>query len=87
MQVDHDLNNKITITISQPIDRFQVDKISSKYPSNILFLHYDITYENPVTLSKQDQSLFMKIVGSLLFLSTRSRPDISFHAMKHSATI
>ena len=83
MQVDHDLSNKI-ITISQPgyvatlLDRFQID-ISSKNQNRVPFSRYDITDDNPTLLSKQDQSLFMKIVGSLLFLSTRSRPDISFH--------
>ena len=62
MTVDHDINNKI-ITISQPgyvetlLDRFQVDKISSKSPSKIPFSHYDITDENPVPLSKQDHHL------------------------------
>ena len=38
-----------------------------------------MTDNNPISLSKQDQSVFMQIVGSILFLSTRSRPDISFH--------
>jgi len=79
MQIDYDINNKI-ITISQPgfvdtlLDRFQIDQTYSKSPSKIPFSHYDDTDENPKTLSKQDQSLFMKIVGSLLF-----QPDISFH--------
>ena len=83
MQVEHDLNNKI-ITISQPgyvatlLERFQID-ISSKYPNRVPFSRYDIADDNPILLSEQDQSLFMKMVGSLLFLSTRSRPDISFH--------
>ena len=84
MQIDHDLTYKI-ITISQPgyvdtlSDKFYIDQKFSKSPSKIPFSHYDVTDDNPVSLSKQDQSLFMKIVGSLLFLSTRSRPDISFH--------
>ena len=83
MQVDHDINNKL-ITISSGyvatlLERIQIDKISSKYPSKFPFSYYDIADEHPVPLSKQDLSLFMKIVGSLLFLSTRSRPDISFH--------
>ena len=81
MQVDHDINSKI-ITISQPgyvetiIERFQIDTSTSKYPSKVTFSHYDIADDHP---SKQEQSFFIKIVGSLLFLSTRSRPDISFH--------
>ena len=83
MQVEHDLTNKI-ITISQPgyvdtiLDRFKIE-VSSKYPIRVPFSRYDIADDNPVPLSKQEQSLFMKMVGSLLFLSTRSRPDISFH--------
>jgi hypothetical protein len=81
--VDHDINNKI-ITISQPgyvatlLERFQIDN-PSKYPIRVPFSRYDIADDNPILLTKQDQSLFMKMVGSLLFLSTRSRPDISFH--------
>ena len=84
MHVEHDLNNKI-ITISQPgyvatlLDRFQIEEISSKYPLKVPFPRYDLADDNPVPLSKQEQSLFMKMVGSLLFLSTRPRPDISFH--------
>jgi hypothetical protein len=83
MQVDHDINNKI-ITISQPgyintlLARFQID-VSSKHQIRVPFSRYDIADDNPVPLSKQEQSLFMQMVGSLLFLSTRSRPDISFH--------
>ena len=60
-------------------NKFHIDQKLSKSPSKIPFTHYDVTDDNPVSLSKQDQSLFMKIVGSLLFLSTRSRPDISLH--------
>jgi len=84
MQID--INNKI-INISQPgyvdtlLNRFHVDQNFSKSPSKIPVSHYDVTDENLITLSKQDQSLFMKIVGSLLFLSTRSRPDISFRQL------
>ena len=56
-QVDHDLNNKI-ITISQPgyvatiLDRFNINKISSKYPPKVPFSHYDIADDHPVPLSK-----------------------------------
>ena len=84
MQVDHDINSKI-ITISQPgymetiLERFQIDKSTSKYPPKVPFLHYDIADDHPMPLSKYEQSLFMKIVDSLLFLSTLSRPDILFH--------
>ena len=83
MQVEHDHNNKI-ITISQPgyvdtlLDRFKIE-VPSKYPLRVSFSRYDIADDNPAPLSKQEQSLFMKMVGSLLFLSTRSRPDLSFH--------
>ena len=51
----------------------------SKYPLQIHFSTYDLTDANPSPLSKQDQSIYMQIIGSLLFLSTRTRPDISFH--------
>ena len=61
------------------LERFQIDKSTSKYPSKVPFSHYDIADDHSIPLSKPEQSLFMKIVGSLLFLSTRSRPDISFH--------
>ena len=73
MQMDHDVTYKI-ITISQPgyVDTlsvsFHVDQNFSKSPSKILFSHYNVTDDNPISLSKQDQSLFIKIVGSLLFL-------------------
>jgi len=59
MQVDHDINTKI-ITISQPgyvetiLDRFQIDKSSSKYPSKVPFSNYDIADDHPVPLSKKD---------------------------------
>jgi hypothetical protein len=84
MQIDHDVPNKI-ITISQPgyintiLTRFNITKEVSKYPLQIPFSTYDLTDANPSSLSKQDQSIYMQIIGSLLFLSTRSRPDISFH--------
>jgi len=84
MQIDHDVPNKI-ITISQPgyiktiLQRFNITKEVSKHALHIPFSQYDLTDDNPSTLSKQDQSLYMQIIGSLLFLSTRSRPDISFH--------
>jgi hypothetical protein len=45
----------------------------------IPFSSYDLMDANLFSLSKQNQSLYMQIIGSLLFLSTRSRPDISFH--------
>jgi hypothetical protein len=38
----------------------------------------DIIDPTPIYLSPLEQSLYMKIVGSVLFLSTRSRPDLSF---------
>ena len=84
MQIDHDVPNKI-ITISQPgyintiLQRFNITKEVSKHALHIPFSQYDLTDNNPSSLSKQDQSLYMQIIGSLLFLSTRSRPDISFH--------
>jgi hypothetical protein len=84
MQIDHDVPNKI-ITISQPgyintiLTRFNITKEVSKYPLQIPFSSYDLTDANPSFLNKQDQSTYMQIIGSLLFLSTRSRPDISFH--------
>ena len=84
MQVEHDIKNKI-ITISQPgyvesiLERFQINQNSSKLPSKVPFSNYDIDDTQNIPLSKTEQTLFMKIVGSLLFLSTRSRPDISFH--------
>ena len=68
MQVDHDITNKI-ITISQPgyietiLERFQIDKNISKYPSKVPFSNYDLADDHPMPLSKQEQSLFMKIIG------------------------
>ena len=57
MQVDHGINGKI-ITISQPgyvetiLERFQIDKSTSKYLSKVPFLHYDIADDHPVFLFK-----------------------------------
>ena len=42
--------------------------------SNVINRHND----NLVALLKQDQQLSMQLVGSLLLLSTRSRPDLFF---------
>ena len=73
MQIDHDVPNKI-ITISQPgyintiLTRFNITKEVSKYPLQIPFLTYDLTDANPSFLNKQDQSIYMQIIGSLLFL-------------------
>ena len=72
MQIDHDATNKI-ITISQPgyvttlLQRFNITKAMTKSNLQIPFSSYDLTDANPSSLSKQDQSLYMQIIGSLLF--------------------
>jgi len=74
--------NQKNITILNQVtclERFHIDQKLLKFPPKISFCSYDLTDDNPISLSKQDQSLFMKTVGSLLFLSTRSCPDISFN--------
>jgi hypothetical protein len=38
----------------------------------------DLNDPTPTPLSPSQQNLFVQIVGSVLFLSTRSRPDLSF---------
>ena len=38
----------------------------------------DLLDPTPIYLSPLEQSLYMRIVGSVLFLSTRSRPDLSY---------
>jgi len=38
----------------------------------------DLHDPTPTPLTPSHQKLFMQIVGSVLFLSTRSRPDLSF---------
>jgi hypothetical protein len=84
VQIDYDVTNKI-ITISQPgyittlLTRFNITKELMKSNLHIPFYSYDLTDADPSSPSKQDQSIYMQIIGSLLFLSTRSRPYISFH--------
>ena len=79
MQIDHDVTKKI-ITILHPgyvttlLNRFNITTAVTKYNMQIPFSSYDLLDANPSSLSKQDQSLLMQIIGSLLLLSTRSRP-------------
>jgi len=72
MQIDHDVTNKI-ITISQPgyvttlLQRLNITTAVTKSNMQIPFSSYHLTDAYPSSLSKQDQSLFMYIIGSLLF--------------------
>jgi len=83
MQIYRDRSAKL-ISLSQPgyistlMEKFKID-ISSKssYPTCPMSSS-DLLDPSPIYLSPLEQSLYMKIVGSVLFLSTRSRPDISY---------
>jgi hypothetical protein len=83
MQIHQNKENKI-ITLSQPgyidllLNKFHIDPTKShEYPTTPMSSN-DMLDPTPEPLSPTQQSLYMQIVGSLLFLSTRSRPDISF---------
>jgi hypothetical protein len=74
-----------SISLSQPgyistlISRFNKDLFQQSHPTPIQPMTIsDMSDPTPITLSQSQQSIYMQIVGSLLFLSTRSRPDIAF---------
>jgi hypothetical protein len=83
MQISRNRTHK-TISLSQPgyianlMSRFNIN-ISNiiHYPKSPMTIS-DMSDPTPVPLSPTEQKLFMQLVGSVLFLSTRSRPDISF---------
>ena len=83
MQIDHDVPNKTSISqpgyINTLLSLFNITKDMTKSTLQIPFSSKELTDANPSSLSKQDQSIYMQIISSILFLSTRSRPDISFH--------
>jgi len=83
MQIHQNEEDKI-ITLFQPgyidllLTKFHIDSTkSNEYPTTPMSSN-DMTDPTPDPLSADKQSQYMQIVGSLLFLSTRSRPDISF---------
>ena len=83
MQIFRDRSSKL-ISLSQPgyistlMDKFKIDVTSNKsYPLSPMSSS-DLLDPTPIYLSPLEQSLYMKIVGSVLFLSTRSRPDLSY---------
>jgi hypothetical protein len=84
MQITRNLNTRC-ISLSQPgyisalISRFNPDISQSTSTSPITPMSItDMTDPTPIQLTPQQQSNYMQLVGSLLFLSTRSRPDIAF---------
>ena len=75
---------QLIILIFQPgyiesiLDKFQVLSSVPIIPSALPMSSTDMIDDNPVPSLKQDQQLFMQLVGCLLLLSTRSCPDLSF---------
>jgi hypothetical protein len=83
MQISRNRISK-TISLSQPgyistlMERFNIDITSTNSYPTCPMSSTDIIDPTPIYLSPLEQSLYMKIVGSVLFLSTRSRPDLSY---------
>jgi hypothetical protein len=87
MQVTHQRDSKI-VTLSQPgyidqlMSKFQISVETSTNPT-IPMSPTDFSDPIPIPLTQAQQTLFMQIVGSLLLLSTRSRPDCKLFIKKH----
>ena len=83
MQISRDRTNH-TISLSQPgyiahlMSRFNINLSNLLHYPNIPMTIGDMSDPTPVPLSQSQQKIFMQLVGSVLFLSTRSRPDIYF---------
>jgi len=83
MQIFRDRSAKL-ISLSQPgyistlIQKFKIDITSKTSYPTCPMSSSDLLDPSPIYLSPSEQSLYMKIVGSVLFLSTRSRPDLSY---------
>ena len=73
-----------SISLSQPgyisslMSRFQIQPSSTVSYPICPMSPIDFQDSTNIPLTPSQQKLFMQIVGSLLFLSTRSRPDLSF---------
>jgi len=72
-----ELSIYFSITINLKISSFLGMQIDHDETKNIVTISQPVYVTNKIC--RHCQSLFMQIVGSLLFLLTRSRPDISFH--------
>ena len=72
-----ELSIYFSITINLKISSFLGMQIDHDETKNIVTISQPVYVTNKIC--RYCQSLFMQIVGSLLFLLTRSRPDISFH--------
>ena len=79
MHIDHDIPNKI-ISVSQPgyidtiLENFSIGQISRKsHCQKVPFSSGDLVDDNPIPLTKHDQSLYMHIIRSLLSLLTQFR--------------
>ena len=83
MQFSHNISSR-TISLSQPgyivnlMTRFGVDTSSTTSFLTSPMTQLDMQDPLPVPLTPSQQKNYMQIVGSILFLSTRSRPDLSF---------
>ena len=83
MQITRDRSNK-SLSLSQPgyisqlMSKFNVNTTSPRHYPTSPMSPTDINDPIPTPLTPSQQKLFMQIVGSVLFLSTRSRPDVSF---------
>jgi len=60
------------------MSRFNIKTSSTTHFPNAPTSTSDLNDPTPILLTPLQQKLSMKIVGSVLFLSTRSRPDLSF---------
>ena len=84
MQIFRDRSAKL-ISLSQPgyisslMDKFKIDINSTSYPTSPMSSS-DLLDPTPIYLSPLEQSLYIyiKSVDSVLFLSTRSRPDLFY---------
>jgi hypothetical protein len=83
MQISRNRPSK-TLSLSQPgyilnlMSRFNIDTTTTIHYPNSPMSSSDMIDPTTIPLTPVQQSLYMRIVGSVLFLSTRSRPDISF---------
>jgi hypothetical protein len=60
------------------MSRFNIDVSSISQVPTCPMSPSDFIDPTPVPLTPAQQQLYMQLVGSVLFLSTRSRPDLSF---------
>jgi hypothetical protein len=83
MQISRNRTNQ-TISLSQHgyiahlMSRFNINLSNLLYYPKSPMTIGDMSDPTPVPLSQSQQNIFMQLVSPVFFLSTRSRPDISF---------